>query len=251
MKQQEKRWYQKGWGILLLIFLWYFTVPVAIVQSKIQKKTKVLMWIGYGALWIFLFAGIAISPNNNPNITNLTTINQMTTKENQIEENIKKALELSGLRSYKLERDENIDDMVKTGTIGYRAKTDFSGSGIVVYVEKSNNKVYLIRYIDKEYYKDGRILGNLKDDVLTLDEASEYKIDIEKKLKTVLKAPSTAKFPWITEWKFSRKDGITTIKSYVDAQNAFGAMLRSDFQVKYNKNNEITSFIFEGKELIK
>ena len=249
--EQQKRWYQKWWGVLLLILLWYFTVPVAIIQSKAQRKSKIFMWVGYVFLWIFLFIGIAVSPDSNSNVKKMATINQTKTKENQIEENIKKALESSGLAKYKLERDENIDDMVKTGTIGYRAKTDFSGSGIVVYVEKSNNKVYLIRYIDKEYYKDGRILGNLKDDVLTLDEASEYKIDIEKKLKTVLKAPSTAKFPWITEWQFSRKDGITTIKSYVDAQNAFGAMLRSDFQVKYNKNNEITSFIFEGKELIK
>jgi|GEM_PF-1303430 hypothetical protein cdifA_19763 len=251
MKQREKRWYQKGWGILLLIFLWYFTVPVAIIQSKAQRKSKIFMWVGYVFLWIFLFIGIAVSPDSNSNVKKMATINQTKTKENQIEENIKKALESSGLVKYKLERDENLDDMAKPGTLGYRAKTDFTGSGVAVYVDKNNNTVFSIRYADKDYYKEGKILGNLKDDVLTFDEASDYNIDIKEKLKSILKAPSTAKFPAITQWEFKRKDGVTTVRSYVDAQNAFSAMLRSDFQVKYNKDNKITSFIFEGQELIK
>lgn len=61
----------------------------------------------------------------------------------------------------------------------------------------------------------------------------------ESAVKDKLRAPSTADFPWYSEFKVrSEGDNVFTISSYVDAQNGFGAMIRSDFTVKIKVNDE-------------
>lgn len=52
-------------------------------------------------------------------------------------------------------------------------------------------------------------------------------------VEATLKAPSTAKFPWI-DYEFGRIDGRETyaVLGYVDAQNGFGAMIRSQWGVE-------------------
>lgn len=55
-----------------------------------------------------------------------------------------------------------------------------------------------------------------------------------------LKSPSTAKFPWYADSQVSYIGNCEfVVKSYVDAQNSFGAMLRSDYYVrlKYDPNS--------------
>jgi len=47
-----------------------------------------------------------------------------------------------------------------------------------------------------------------------------------------LRAPSTAKFPWGSEFTVTNSGKIWVVKSYVDAQNGFGAMIRTHFTVK-------------------
>lgn len=46
-----------------------------------------------------------------------------------------------------------------------------------------------------------------------------------------LKAPSTAKFPTLPYEAKNMGDGFYKVKSYVDSQNSFGAMIRSDWTV--------------------
>ncbi len=63
---------------------------------------------------------------------------------------------------------------------------------------------------------------------------------VKKDITEDLKAPSTAVFPKIDDWNISvNTDNIIVVKSYVDSQNSFGAMLRTSFEQKYiifNKN---------------
>lgn len=54
----------------------------------------------------------------------------------------------------------------------------------------------------------------------------------ENVVKSKLKSPSTADFCKNYEYTVSCSKNTWTIKGYVDAQNSFGAMLRSDFTVK-------------------
>jgi hypothetical protein len=48
-------------------------------------------------------------------------------------------------------------------------------------------------------------------------------------VKDTLKAPSTAVFPDINDVKITKKDTLYSITGYVDAQNSFGAMLRTSY----------------------
>lgn len=55
----------------------------------------------------------------------------------------------------------------------------------------------------------------------------------EEAVKQKLKSPSTAKFPYYDTDSLSKSsDGSYTISSYVDSQNSFGAMIRSQWSCK-------------------
>ena len=50
---------------------------------------------------------------------------------------------------------------------------------------------------------------------------------------------------------FKKEKNILTVQGYVDAQNSFGAELRSKFQFIIDSDtNTITSYIFDGQEMI-
>lgn len=55
----------------------------------------------------------------------------------------------------------------------------------------------------------------------------------EKHVAARLKAPSTAKYSgWMGSSTLANADGSTTVSAYVDAQNAFGAMIRNQYLCK-------------------
>ena len=50
---------------------------------------------------------------------------------------------------------------------------------------------------------------------------------------------------------FSKNKNIITVQSYVDSQNGFGAMIRSEFQFIIDTDTDtIQSLIFDGQEMI-
>lgn len=57
---------------------------------------------------------------------------------------------------------------------------------------------------------------------------------VKKDITDSLKTPSTAVFPKMKEWNIRvDSNNVIEVKSYVDSQNSFGAMLRADFEQKY------------------
>ena len=66
---------------------------------------------------------------------------------------------------------------------------------------------------------------------LTSDQKAEAIAMAQEMVKAELKAPSTASFPWDSNAYTIKKDGNQyTVKGYVDAQNGFGAKVRSTFE---------------------
>jgi hypothetical protein len=61
-------------------------------------------------------------------------------------------------------------------------------------------------------------------------------------VKERLKSPSSADFPWGSDCVTKISDNTYVINSYVDSQNSFGAMLRTNFtcQVTLNGNDTYT-----------
>lgn len=143
--------------------------------------------------------------------------------------------------------DELLDGAHDEGEKGYRINTS-KASNVILYISKDET-VNLIKYADNILYENNTVVANLGDFTLTNEEKSQLQYNCQEAIKSILKSPSTAKFPNILEWKFGKQDGVTIVQGYVDSQNGFGAMIRSDFQFKIQDNNVI-SLIFEGKEHI-
>ena len=67
-------------------------------------------------------------------------------------------------------------------------------------------------------------------DTVRLELTARYKM--EDAVKSLLRAPSTAKFPDDAQHYWLLQDSTIVVKGSVDAQNSFGAMLRNDYYVK-------------------
>ena len=164
--------------------------------------------------------------------------------------NIDKILKECGISEVKsFEHDASMDNASFEGEKIYRLETK-EAKNIALYLN-GDMDVYTIRYSDHDLYKDGAKVATLQDYILTSKEATNLMIECEEKVKETLKSPSTAKFPNITEWGFKKEKNILTVQGYVDAQNSFGAELRSKFQFIIDSDtNTITSYIFDGQEMI-
>lgn len=145
--------------------------------------------------------------------------------------------------------DEGLDELNEKGETGYRISAN-GINNIILYL-KENKSVNIIRYADNELYTNGAVVSTLSDYTFTWDEQSDLQISCQEAIKTILKSPSTAKFPKITKWAFGKKDGEIIIQSYVDSQNSFGAELRSEFQFILSADDlTVKSLIFDGEEMI-
>lgn len=215
---------------------------------KFLFKTLLIMPL-FTILPIIIMLVILMDNNSSPN-PNLAIIEKTIGVSSTDAININNILKSVGIEKVSnITHDEILDDDEGNNTNGYRIKTDFSNN-VILYLD-SSNKVISIRWLSKDFYRDEKVLLSFKDYIVNASEEAAYMTNSESVIQQVLKSPSSAKFPNITEWKIVKDNGIVTVQSYVDSQNSFGAMLRSDFQIKYSKEGEITSLIFDGKEYIK
>lgn len=134
-------------------------------------------------------------------------------------------------------------------------------NGEKIYFTFENRKIFYIGYYDTDLYDSEKGGALVKINSVTVPETdislamqTTLQVGTEDAVKMVLKALSTAKFPWIDGWSFSRKDDVYTVSGYVDAQNSFGAMIRSYFTMQWKVNSETgkikaTKFIFDGNEV--
>lgn len=148
-----------------------------------------------------------------------------------------------------IKHDKMLDDAHSSGETGYRIKAN-GINNIILYLDKNKNVTYLI-FAGHKLYKKGKYKASLDDYAMTLEEQDEWRISCQEVVKKILKSPSTAEFPSRNDWNFSKNKRKLIIQSYVDSQNGFGATVRSSFQITINrKTDNITSLIFDGKEML-
>ncbi|MBN1451141.1 MAG: zinc ribbon domain-containing protein [Anaerolineales bacterium] len=86
-------------------------------------------------------------------------------------------------------------------------------------------------------------------------EASSFAYLSQEYVLQFLKAPSTAEFPSVflgrgTEYRFLKKDGVVTVQSWVDAENSFGAMIRSTYTAQFDYNTEALLYLeIDGEKM--
>lgn len=166
-------------------------------------------------------------------------------KANQIDEILKEC----GVNIQDIIHEELLDNATGANEKGYRITSD-GIKNIILYL-REDNTVYSIKYANNFLYNNNTVMSNLSDYYLTDKEKSKLEINSEEMVRSMLKSPSTAKFPNILEWKFYRYKDKIVVQSYVDSQNSFGAMIRSEFQITLEPDKTtVTSFIFDGQEYI-
>ncbi len=118
---------------------------------------------------------------------------------------------------------------------------------IVEIVDENTEVIYNTEGLNKDY-----VFYSYFD----LDTTIEYSKTV---VTSVLKSPSTAEYPgsWLDpyeDWRVSKDKNIFTLSSYVDSQNSFGAMLRSNFVFQFRYVDEETMkpiyFEFDGEVLV-
>ncbi|UYJ17392.1 MAG: hypothetical protein OGM58_02825 [Veillonellaceae bacterium] len=113
-----------------------------------------------------------------------------------------------------------------------------------------DNKVETIKLKEIIMYKDGQAVHQPSDYVLSVSEENQMERQAKEMVKKVLKAPTTAEFDYKT-FRYFKLKGIGTIIGTVDSQNSFGAMIRSNFKVQFdcNDNMKPIHMSFEGNEI--
>ena len=217
-------------------------------RKRIKPRTGLIVTLIF---FVLFFGGLGVGMQEmmkNPEKYNTSTVAKAVGENNMEIESVLESCGITNIKS--MTHDELLDNAHFDGEKGYRL-TDEHADNIIVYLN-ADNEVFTIKYADYVLYSDGTVQGNIGDYTFTLDEITNWQVKCQDKIKELLKAPSTAKFPNFTEWGWQKEKNIVTIQGYVDAENAFGATLRSEFQFIIDSDtNTIQSLIFDGQEMIK
>ncbi|GFN35823.1 hypothetical protein [Tepidimicrobium xylanilyticum] len=142
------------------------------------------------------------------------------------------------------------DTMLKVADTGsalrYESVTDKIDDFWIPILNPEEGTIDAVKIIyDRTYF------GDLPRIAMPISEQSDLQIRCERIIKEILKSPSTAKFPNINEWYIGKDREKIVVQSYVDAQNSFGAVVRSQFQITFTPTGDtVTSLIFDGVEYI-
>ena len=140
---------------------------------------------------------------------------------------------------------------------GKRCAFDYKGYQFLVYFNQDET-VNSINSGTIKFYENGEKVEDLKNRLITTEEKTQLKTWAEENIKKILKSPSSAEFPGgffspFEDWSFSKNGTIYTVSSYVDAQNSFGAMIRSQFTITYewkDGTGKVISLIFDGEKVV-
>ncbi len=168
-------------------------------------------------------------------------------------ENMLAACDAIGIEYEKISNLEGMDNWAN----GKRCSFDFSGYNFMVYFNEDET-VNSINSGTIKFYENGQKVEDLKNRLITTAEQSQLKTWAEDHIKKILKSPSSAEFPGsfftpFEDWSFSKNGSNYTVSSYVDSQNGFGAMIRSQFTIVYewkDGTGKVTSLIFDGEKII-
>lgn len=106
----------------------------------------------------------------------------------------------------------------------------YENSLVKAYLKVSDGTYCMLSVDDELLFNSGEAIKNFYDVVLSDEQILYLKSHAEEFVYERLKAPSTAQFGPLD---YSKYDSKNHISGYVDAQNSFGAMLRTYFVLSY------------------
>lgn len=221
-------------------------------QSKNNKKFNPFIGCLSVLLFSFLFIGGCTAL--------ISHIEKSSKNYDKISPDINIVLEKIGLKKleYTIEQDSVFDNQEGDNTTGYWVaplgywETSLSERGKAVLYLNKDKSVNSVKHGDKYYYKNGKVMNMISDDIISTDDAYTYIQGAKDAVNTILKSPATAQFAPTLQWKLDKNNKIVIIRGYVDSQNSFSAIVRSNFKIIYNEEKDkYESFIFDGVDYIK
>lgn len=138
------------------------------------------------------------------------------------------------------------------GQLGETSNFKITADGISIVVTASDD-VYRIFIPETDYvfFENGQVVMNAQqfaDKTMDTADQSAYYIIAKEIVDSALKSPSSAEYPSLTfspqDITMKKSGDLIVVQSYVDAQNGFGAMIRTNYTVEF-RVIDIEAFSYE------
>ena len=215
--------YEKNWFIILMLVL-FFPVGLFLMwkNAKWNKTVKIIISVLFAAIVIFS-NGSEESKNVETKDTNAEVETVKVDERKELQEKSKTILDSKDYYAMNEDERKTINELVKKwdDEIDYSFKSE--------YVDKKD-QYEKDKYYDENY--QGTIIANVQEEV-----------------KKQLKSPKSADFPWgFNEYNITyqgeSEDGLYmySVESYVDAENAFGAEIRSEYMCMIHVTKDLKQY---------
>ena len=269
---KQKKWYENT-AIIILLLIFFFPVGLFLMwkHSSWSKAVKLIVTV-----IIAILALISLFGNNetdNPNealaSSSTTVIAEQTTETPTTKAEDKNIAALTDISTLTPEEAKEIlDDLKAAGIdnidsvsiVGSQSDVDSGASFNVSYNGYSITLIVIDRktdYIssgDVVLFENGKVVDNINNYTISTSEKGEFIYKAKDYVLQGLKAPSTAEFPGtfleIGEWNVTRNKDVITVRSYVDSQNGFGAMIRSNFAVQMSYTDKSLLYMEIGDTVV-
>ena len=215
--------YEKNWFIILMLVL-FFPVGLFLMwkNAKWNKTVKIIISVLFAAIVIFS-NGSEESKNVETKGTNAEVETVKVDERKELQEKSKTILDSKDYYAMNEDERKTINELVKKwdDEIDYSFKSE--------YVDKK------VQYEKDKYYDEnyqGTIIANVQEEV-----------------KKQLKSPKSADFPWgFDEYNITYQgesdDGLYmySVESYVDAENSFGAEIRSEYMCMIHVTKDLKQY---------
>lgn len=265
-----KKWYQKTPVIILLIFA-FFPLGLYLMwkYTDWSKAIKAVISAVVAIIALIAFIGDGAKPTATDSTTTTVSQTEKETVTTAEDKEVGAFTSISNLTNDEAKtiindlKSVGVKEVEKVSVVGNQsdavggASFNISYKGYTVTLIVINKKTDSIYSGDITLFENGKVVNDINDYIFDAADEGKFIYYAEEYVKQCLISPSTAEFPGLVlernEWKVSRKKDVVTISSYVDSQNGFGAMLRSNFiiQISYSTNEclylELNGEILTGK----
>ena len=215
--------YEKNWFIILMLVL-FFPVGLFLMwkNAKWHKTVKIIISVLFAVMVIFS-NGSEESKNVETKDTNAEVETVKVDERKELQEKSKAILDSKDYYAMNEDERKTINELVKKwdDEIDYSFKSE--------YVDKKD-QYEKDKYYDENY--QGTIIANVQEEV-----------------KKQLKSPKSADFPWgFNEYNITYQgesdDGLYmySVESYVDAENSFGAEIRSEYMCMIHVTKDLKQY---------
>ena len=215
--------YEKNWFIILMLVL-FFPVGLFLMwkNAKWHKTVKIIISVLFAAAVIFS-NGSEESKNVETKDTNAEVETVKVDERKELQEKSKTILDSKDYYAMNEDERKTINELVKKwdDEIDYSFKSE--------YVDKKD-QYEKDKYYDENY--QGTIIANVQEEV-----------------KKQLMSPKSADFPWgFNEYNITyqgeSEDGLYmySVESYVDAENSFGAEIRSEYMCMIHVTKDLKQY---------